>query len=85
MTGPAQKALDEFTTKLAAQGEARFTLDRNSSDLLLVLLLPQLARHIITSSGDAMTDGVSRLRWFAARFREMSKVEAEVSPDAPLA
>jgi len=76
MTEPAQKALDEFTVKLAVQGEARFTLDRNSSDLLLVLLLPQLARHIISSSGDAVSDGVARLRWFASRFQELSKVES---------
>lgn len=76
MTDQAQKALDEFTAKLTVQGEARFTLDRNSSDLLLILLLPQLARHIISSSGDAVSDGVARLRWFAARFRELFKVES---------
>ena len=76
MTEPAQKALDDFTAKLATQGEARFTLDRNSSDLLLVLLMPQLARHILSSSGDAISDGVARLRWFAARFQELSKVES---------
>jgi ppGpp synthetase/RelA/SpoT-type nucleotidyltranferase len=75
MTGAAQIALDEFAAKLAANGDTRFTLDRNSSDLLLILLLPKVAGYIV-SSGDAVSDGVARLRWFAARFQELSKVES---------
>jgi hypothetical protein len=73
MTETAQTALDEFSAKLAAKGEARFALDRNSSDLLLVLLLPKVAAYMVSSSGDAVSDGVARLRWFAARFQELSK------------
>jgi ppGpp synthetase/RelA/SpoT-type nucleotidyltranferase len=76
MTEVAQSALDEFTAKLASKGDARFTLDGNSSDLLLVLLLPKVANYIVSSSGDAVSDGIGRLRWFAARFQELSKVES---------
>ncbi|GLS17296.1 hypothetical protein GCM10007874_03110 [Labrys miyagiensis] len=76
MTAAAQNALDEFSGKLASKGDARFTPDRNSSDLLLILLLPKVANYIVSSSGDAVSDGVARLRWFAARFQELSKVES---------
>jgi ppGpp synthetase/RelA/SpoT-type nucleotidyltranferase len=72
----AQSALDDFAMKLAAKGEGRFTPDRDSSDLLLVLLLPKVANYIVSSSGDAVSDGVARLRWLAARFQELSKVES---------
>jgi ppGpp synthetase/RelA/SpoT-type nucleotidyltranferase len=76
MTEAAQNILDEFAVKLAAKGDARFMLDRNSSDLLLALLLPKVANYIVSSSADAVSDGVTRLRWFAARFQELSKVES---------
>jgi hypothetical protein len=76
MTAAAQSALDEFSAQLAAKGDGRFSLDRDSSDLLLVLLLPKVANYIVSSSGDAVSDGVARLRWFAARFQELSKVES---------
>ena len=75
MTAAGQNVLDEFAAKLAAKGDGRFTLDSDSSDLLLVLLLPKVATYIV-SSGDAVSDGVARLRWFAARFQELSKVES---------
>ena len=75
MAVAAQNVLDEFAAKLAAKGDSRFTLDRDSSDLLLVLLLPKVATYIV-STGDAVSDGVARLRWFAARFQELSKVES---------
>jgi hypothetical protein len=76
MTAAAQSALDELSAQLAAKGDGRFSLDRDSSDLLLVLLLPKVANYIVSSSGDAVSDGVARLRWFAARFQELSKVES---------
>ena len=57
MTAAAQSVLDEFSTKLAAKGDGRFTLDRDSSDLLLVLLLPKVANYIVSSSGEAVSDG----------------------------
>ncbi|MGX5826004.1 GTP pyrophosphokinase [Mesorhizobium sp. 43Arga] len=78
MTAAAQAALDDFAKKLTENGEGRFLLDRNSSDLLLVLLLPKVAPYIVATSGDAVSDGVARIRWFAARFHELSKTEAGV-------
>jgi len=84
MTEAAQNALDEIGAKLTAKGDLRFMLDPNSSDLLLVLLLPKVANYIVSSSGDAVSDGVARLRWFAARFQELSKVGSG-GADAPLA
>ena len=77
MTAAAQQALDDFVSKLSARGDTRFNLDRNSSDLLLVLLLPKVAPYIVSTSSDAVSDGIARIRWFAARFQELSKVDFE--------
>ena len=76
MTAAAQHALNEFASRLTAGGDGRFILDRNSSDLLLVLLLPKVAPYIVSTSGDAVSDGIARIRWFAARFQELSKVNS---------
>jgi hypothetical protein len=76
MTAAAQIALDEFSAQLAAKGDGRFSLDRDSSDLLFVLLLPKVANYIVSSSGEAVSDGTARLRWLAARFQELSKLES---------
>src|SRR6266404_3517150 len=76
MTEAARLALQEFTAKLVSSGDARFTLDTNSSDLLLILLLPKIANYVVSSSGDAVSDGAARLRWFAARFQELSKADS---------
>ena len=51
-------------------------LDLNSSDLLLVLLLQKVAPYIVSTSGDAVSDGIARIRWFAARFQELSMVDS---------
>jgi hypothetical protein len=77
MTGAASAVLQEFSTKLAGRKETRFTLDANSSDLLLVLLLPKIGRHIAASQVDSGTDGVVRVRWFADRFREIYPPEGD--------
>jgi ppGpp synthetase/RelA/SpoT-type nucleotidyltranferase len=76
MTVVGRRALEEFTAKLVSSSDARFTLDTNSSDLLLILLLPKIANYVVSSSSDAVSDGAARLRWFAARFQELSKVES---------
>jgi hypothetical protein len=68
MTEPARAATKDFTAQLRARSETRFSLDSNSSDLLLVLLLPKIARHLATSTGDSSTEGDARVRWFAERF-----------------
>lgn len=70
LTDAGRAALDAFSRRLEAQGDSRFTLDPNSSDLLLVLLLPKIGRHLHASTTDSPTDGVARVRWFAERYPE---------------
>jgi hypothetical protein len=72
MTEVAQNAIDEFETKLTANAEARFTLDRDSSDILMVFLLPRVATYILSASGEGVSNGVVRRGWF----QEISKVES---------
>lgn len=71
MTEHAQSVLDDARAKLAARGDTRFDLDRNSSDLLLVLLLPKIGKHLAAATGDAVAEGVVRVRWLAERFQEL--------------
>jgi ppGpp synthetase/RelA/SpoT-type nucleotidyltranferase len=75
MVEAARIRLEEFSRQLNASSEKRFTLDENSSDLLLVLLLPKIGKHLSASSSDASTESAARLRWFADRFQEHVTVE----------
>jgi ppGpp synthetase/RelA/SpoT-type nucleotidyltranferase len=75
MTANAQLAVNDFGAKLLARGESRFSLEGNSSDLLLVLLLPKIGKHLTASSIDGGTEGVARVRWLAERFQEIYAVE----------
>ena len=68
MTDAGRNALHAFATRLQAQGDGRFVLDQDSSDLLLVLLLPKIGRHLQGPLADSPSDGVARVRWFAERF-----------------
>ncbi|MEA2600643.1 MAG: hypothetical protein QOF89_1635 [Acidobacteriota bacterium] len=79
MTETARSAAEDFSAELAARGETRFGLEVNSSDLLLVLLLPKIGRHLAasSSSSDAGTEGITRIRWFAERFQEISAAEGK--------
>lgn len=70
MTAAGRDALVAFSRQLQAQGDARFTLEADSSDLLLVLLLPKIGRHLRAPLSDAPSEGVVRVRWFAERFSE---------------
>lgn len=67
MTEAGRTAIDAFSQRLQAQGEARFTLDPDSSDLLLVLLLPKIGRHLYSPVADSPSEGVARVRWLAER------------------
>ncbi|MDC3956919.1 hypothetical protein KEG38_23870 [Polyangium jinanense] len=71
MTESARIAVDEFSTQLAGLPDSRFSLDRNSSDLLLVLLLPKIKRFLAALPADGGSDGVARVRWLAERFQEL--------------
>ena len=69
MTEVARAAADVFSADLHGRSETRHSIDRSSSDVLLVLLLPKIARHLAVSGVDAGTEGVGRVRWFAERFQ----------------
>lgn len=68
MTEAAREALMAFSRRLQARGDMRFVLEPDSSDLLLVLLLPKIGRHLHSPLGEAPSEGVARVRWFAERF-----------------
>ncbi|MCY1033292.1 hypothetical protein OV207_17695 [Corallococcus sp. BB11-1] len=70
LTDAGRAALDAFSRRLEDRGDSRFTLDPNSSDLLLVLLLPKIGRHLHAPTTDSPTDGVARVPWFAERYPE---------------
>jgi hypothetical protein len=72
MTNGAQRALDEFAKKLAATNQVKFVPDRESSDLLLVLLLPAVAKHLASAATEPTSDGIARIRWLAARYLDLS-------------
>ena len=82
MTDVARAALGEFAAELQARGETRYVLDPNSADLLLVLLLPKLGRHLAASSLDAGTEGVARVRWFSERFQEIAAARGRADASA---
>jgi ppGpp synthetase/RelA/SpoT-type nucleotidyltranferase len=70
MTAGAQRGLDEFAKKLSVNNQNKFLLDRESSDLLLVLLLPAVAKHLASPAAEPTSDGIARIRWLAARYLE---------------
>jgi hypothetical protein len=75
MKEQARTSVHDFSKKLTARGEMRFGLEPNSSDLLLVLLLPKIARHLAISSVDSTSEAVARVRWLADRFQEIYVAE----------
>jgi ppGpp synthetase/RelA/SpoT-type nucleotidyltranferase len=70
LTEAGRAAVEAYSQRLRARGELRFELDPDSSDLLLVLLLPKVGRHLPSSLAAAPSEGVVRVRWFAERFLE---------------
>ena len=78
MTEAGRQALDEMAASLAAMGDSRFDLDRNSSDLLLVLLLPRIGSYLAGATADAVTEGAARVRWFADRYQELRATEGKL-------
>jgi ppGpp synthetase/RelA/SpoT-type nucleotidyltranferase len=79
MTEAGRTALEVFSHRLQAQADARFTLDPNSSDVLLVLLLPKIGRHLIPVV-ESPSDGVARVRWLAERYGDGS-APIDVAPE----
>jgi ppGpp synthetase/RelA/SpoT-type nucleotidyltranferase len=78
----ASRALADFNAELKRRLELRYTLEDDSSDLLLVLLLPTQAKRITENHPTGRgIGGPPRIAWIAARFRP----DATESVDAPLA
>jgi ppGpp synthetase/RelA/SpoT-type nucleotidyltranferase len=74
--------LQKLAGNLTARGDVRYTLDESSSDLLLVALLPPLAKHLAKSRPTGRgVGGPTRLAWIAARYLA---IEEEASLSASL-
>jgi hypothetical protein len=71
MTDAGRAEVAGFSQYLQVQGETRFSLDPDSSDLLLVLLLPKIGRHLHSSLVETPSEGVSRVRWFSERHKDV--------------
>lgn len=80
MTEAARAAAESFSSELQMRSETRYSIDPSSSDLLLVLLLPKIARHLAVPGVETGTEGVGRVRWFAERFQQ-GLVAAGGEPD----
>jgi ppGpp synthetase/RelA/SpoT-type nucleotidyltranferase len=63
--------LRALSISLRERGDSRFELEENSSDLLLVALLPRIARHLVNSQLADLSSGAVRIRWIAERFLEV--------------
>jgi ppGpp synthetase/RelA/SpoT-type nucleotidyltranferase len=75
MTEAGRKASETLAQNLQARGETRFSVDLDSSDLLLVLLLPKIGRHLRSTLVDTSVEGVARVRWFAERLGDADPPE----------
>jgi ppGpp synthetase/RelA/SpoT-type nucleotidyltranferase len=69
----AAARLGELAKNLLERGETRFNLEDNSSDLLLVSLLPGIARYLVKSQSADVSAGALRIRWIAERFLEIQE------------
>jgi len=68
----SHEKLVRLQDKLRARGETRYELEENSADLLLVALLPKLARHILSNHPTGRgVGGPTRISWIANRFLEI--------------
>lgn len=66
----AATELRRLSAQFRSGGHERFALDENSSDLLLVLMLPHVAQHIVKNHALGRGGGVRRTAWIAERYLE---------------
>jgi hypothetical protein len=67
----ARTELQTFSTYLKGHGHDRYALDSDSSDLLLIVLLPALAGKIVENHPTGRgVGGPPRVAWIASRFLE---------------
>ncbi len=64
LTAAGQEAVEDLSQRIG--DKPRFQLDPNSSDLLLVLLLPKAAAFLART--EPTTEGAARVRWFAEQY-----------------
>jgi hypothetical protein len=68
----SRDSLVVLDSNLRSRGETRYELEENSADLLLVALLPKLARHILSNHPTGRgVGGPTRISWIASRFLEI--------------
>lgn len=72
--------LHALSTLFRERGDTRFDLEENSSDILLVPLLPRIANYLVNSQPTELSSGAVRIRWIAERFLEVqSKARQEAN------
>jgi ppGpp synthetase/RelA/SpoT-type nucleotidyltranferase len=74
----ALRQLKELSAALRERGETKFDLDDNSADLLLVALLPRIAKHLVKSHQPDASGGAVRIRWIAERFLEFEESKTKI-------
>ena len=74
--------LKALSSTLRERGDNKFDLDENSADLLLVALLPRIAKHLVKSQQPDGSGGAPRIRWIAERFLEIEESKPRQVTDA---
>lgn len=74
-------ALTSLRSSLQQRGETRYELEESSADRLLILLLPQVAQHIVSNHPTGRgVGGPTRISWFASRYLEVASASATAPP-----
>lgn len=75
----AKTELAKLQDSLKSESHTRYSLDESSSDLLLVLLMPTMAKRIVENHPTGRgIGGPPRIAWIAARYNESSSSEVNV-------
>lgn len=70
--------LRQLAAGLHDRGETRHELDENSADVLLVALLPEIAKHIVSNHPTGRgVGGPTRISWIASRFLDGESAKPE--------
>jgi ppGpp synthetase/RelA/SpoT-type nucleotidyltranferase len=65
----SRERLKQLAASLRDRGETRHELEESSADVLLVALLPRLAKHIVSNHPTGRgVGGPTRISWIASRF-----------------
>ncbi len=75
--------LQALSTTLRTGSDNKFELDENSADLLLVVLLPHIAKYLVKANVTDLSGGAARIRWIAERFIEIEDARTRERQNAP--